>query len=72
MYRLLQSINCYRLKPVAVDLKINIPLKKKLGRLEALIRLRTYKDIFQTKEQVKNTFKMGNSMNQTCIDRLQI
>jgi len=44
----------------------------KLGRLEALIRLRTYKDIYQNIEQAKNTFKMGNSMNRTCIDRLEI
>ena len=44
----------------------------KLGCLEALIRLRTYNDIFQTKEQAKNTFKMGNSMNRTCTDRLEI
>ena len=41
----------------------------KLGCLEALIRPRTYKDIFQTKEQAKNTFKTANSMNQACIDR---
>jgi hypothetical protein len=46
-----------------------MPLKMKLGRLEALIRPRIYKDIFQTKEQAKNTFKMTNSMNRTCIDR---
>ena len=44
----------------------------KLGCLEVQIRLRTYKDIFQTMEQAKNTFKMGNSMNRTCIDRMQI
>ena len=37
----------------------------KLGCLEALIRLRTYNDIFQTKERAKNTFKMANWMNQT-------
>ena len=37
--------------------------------LEVLIRLRIYKDIFQTKEQAKNTFKMANSMNRSCIDR---
>jgi len=37
----------------------------KLGCLEVQIRLRTYKDIYQTKEQAKNTFKMGNSMNKT-------
>ena len=42
----------------------------KLGGLEALIRLRTYKDIFQTIEQAKNTLKTGNSMNRACIDRL--
>ena len=40
----------------------------KLWCLEALIRLRTYKDIFQTIKQAKNTFKMANSMNQACID----
>ena len=44
----------------------------KLGGLEALIGLRTYKDIFQTIEQAKNTFKTGNSMNRVCTDRLQI
>ena len=59
-------------KTLLLYLKINMPLKMKLGRLEALIRPRTYKEIFQTKEQAKNTFKMTNSMNRTCIDRLQI
>jgi len=34
-----------------------MPLKMKLGRLEALIRPRTYKDIFQTKEQAKTRLK---------------
>jgi len=41
----------------------------KLWCLEVLIRLRTYKDISQTKERAKNTFKMGNSTNQACTDR---
>ena len=47
-----------------------MPLKMKLGRLEDLIRPRTTKVIFQTKEQAKNTFKMGNSMNRTCIEQI--
>ena len=40
----------------------------KLWCLEVLIRLRTYKDISQTKERAKNTFKMANCMNQTRVD----
>jgi hypothetical protein len=52
-------------KTLLLYLKINIPLKMKLGCLEVQIRLRTYKDIYQTKEQAKNTFKMGNLMNKT-------